>query len=356
MKSAPQRRIDDLLREAQDTGASDVHLAPDRPPYFRYDGQLKPAAPAPLTADESTSLIEQLLQRNDTAREHVQKNHQADFSYALPDNSRFRVNVFSRLGALAATLRVIPGSIRSLEELNLPASLLRFTELKQGFVLTVGPAGHGKSTTLAALLNYVNSQRCEHIITIEDPIEYQFIDNKAIIDQREVGRDTTSFPEAIRAALRQDPNIVLIGELRDYESMRAALTLAETGHLVFSSLHTNDAGQTVERIIDSFPPAQQSQVRSQLSATLSGVISQRLLPGRQGGRLPAVEIMIASTAIRAVIRENKVHQIVGIIETSGDAGMQTLDASLQALIDTGSVAPEAALPWLKLNEGVGARP
>lgn len=355
MKSTPQRSLDDLLREAQDLGASDVHIAPGRPPYFRHDGQLKPASTAPLTASENASLIEQLLKGNDKARAEVRAKHQADFSYALPDNSRFRVNIFFRLGSPAASLRVIPSAIRSLEELHLPASLLRFTDLKQGFVLTVGPAGHGKTTTLAALLNHINSQRCEHIITVEDPIEYQFIDNQAIIDQREVGRDTASFPEAIRAALRQDPNIVLIGELRDYESMRAALTLAETGHLVFSSLHTNDAAQTIERIIDSFPPAQQSQVRSQLSATLSGVVSQRLLPARQGGRIPAVEIMVASTAIRAVIRENKNHQITGIIETSGDAGMQTLDASLQALIDAGTVTPETALPWLRLDERLAQR-
>ncbi|MBI4022118.1 MAG: type IV pilus twitching motility protein PilT [Candidatus Andersenbacteria bacterium] len=348
MKSAPQRSIDDLLREAQDTGASDVHLAPGRPPYFRHDGQLKPAAPEDLAPQDIAGLIEQLLQHNEPARLSVEQKHQADFSYALPDNSRFRVNVFFRLGLPAASLRVVPSSIRSVEELNLPPQLLKLTELKQGFVLAAGPAGHGKSTTLAALLNHINSQRCEHIITIEDPIEYQFIDNKSLIDQREVGRDTASFLEAIRAALRQDPNIVLVGELRDYESMRAALTLAETGHLVFSSLHTNDAAQSVERIIDSFPPAQQSQVRSQLAATLSGVVSQRLLPRRQGGRIPAVEIMVATTAIRAVIRENKIHQIMGIIETSGDSGMQTLDAHLQSLISLGEVTPEAALPWLRL--------
>jgi twitching motility protein PilT len=347
-----RRKVDDLLREAQDAGASDVHLSPNRPPHFRVAGELQPVGETALSASESVALIQELLEGNKRAQEQLQARKQVDFSYALPDNTRFRINAFYRLGSLAAALRVIPNKIRSVAELNLPPQLLKFTELKQGFVLAAGPAGHGKSTTLAALINHINTERREHIIAIEDPIEYQFSDNQSLIDQREIGRDTNSFPEAITATLRQDPNVILIGELRGFESMQTALTLAETGHLVFATLHTNDAAQTVERIIDSFPAAQQAQVRSQLSATLSGVISQRLLPWQKGGLVPAVEIMIATTAIRTIIRDNNIHQISGIIETSGEIGMQTLAASMQSLINSGDVALADARRWLSAADAL----
>jgi twitching motility protein PilT len=343
-----ERKADDLLREAQDAGASDVHLSPGRPPYFRIAGHLQPVGEEALTPEEIVALVQQLVANNERAEQDLANNRQADFSYALPDNTRFRVNVFYRLGSLAAALRVIPNQIRSIVELNLPPQLLKFSELKQGFVLATGPAGHGKSTTLAALINQINNDRREHIITIEDPIEYQFADIKSLIDQREIGRDATNFLEAIKATLRQDPNVILIGELRDYESMQAALTLAETGHLVFATLHTNDAAQTVARIIDSFPASQQEQIRSQVAATLSGVISQRLLPGTKGGLVPAVEVMVATTAVRNVIREDHVHQIHGIIETSGEVGMQTLTASLESLINAGHVAAESAQAWMSV--------
>ena len=350
MKNNPvQRKIDDLLREAQDASASDVHISPGRPPYFRIAGHLEPVGETALTPDETLALIQELLSNNERAQAALETGRQADFSYALPDNTRFRVNVFYRLSNLAAALRVIPNQIKTITELNLPPQLLKFTELKQGFILATGPAGHGKSTTLAALINHINNERREHIITIEDPIEYQFVDSKSLIDQREIGHDAVSFLEAIEATLRQDPNIILIGELRDYESMQAALTLAETGHLVFATLHTNDAAQTVARIIDSFPASQQEQVRSQMAATLSGVVSQRLLPGTKGGLIPAVEVMVATTAIRNVIREDNVHQIPGIIETSGEAGMQTLSASLESLINAGHVAAEDARAWLSVG-------
>lgn len=340
------RAIDDLLREAQEVGASDIHITNGRTPFFRVDGSLKPVGDAPLTPEETTQMMDHLMQNNERAKSALEKDRQCDFSYALPGGGpRFRVNIFYHVGTLAAALRLIPTKIRSVEELHLPPQVLHFAELKQGFVLAVGPAGHGKSTTLAALIDYINQNRREHIITIEDPIEYSFTDQQSIIDQREVGHDADGFASAIRSTLRQDPNVIMIGELRDLESMQTAITVAETGHLVFATLHTNDAGQTIERLIDSFPPEQQRQVRSQLANALSGVISQRLLPWTAGGRIPAVEIMVTTTAVRNLIREGNVHQILGIIQTSSDVGMQTLDASLQALVDAGAIRLEDARPY-----------
>lgn len=339
------RTVRDLLQEAKNAKASDVHLSVNRPPYFRVDGALKAVGGQPLTPEESRQMIADLIENHPRAAADLKQSLQADFSFALTDGTRFRVNVFSHIGELAAALRVIPREIRSAEELHLPPSILHFTAYKQGFVLVVGPAGHGKSTTLAALIDHINLERAEHIITIEDPLEYAFHDNQSIIDQREVGADAESFATAIRATLRQDPNVIMVGELRDLESMRTAITVAETGHLVFATMHTNDAAQTVERIIDSFPGEQQPQIRSQLSGALTGVISQRLLPWTAGGRIPAVEIMVATPAIRNVIREGNYHQILGIIQTSSDAGMQTLDTSLQALVDAGAVRLEDARPF-----------
>ena len=344
------RHIDDLLREAKEAAASDIHVTQHRTPFFRVNGALTPVGETPLTPEESEAMVAELLKDNKRSQQLLDEHQQADFSYALADSTRFRVNIFRRLGILSAALRLIPSQIRTIEELHLPPQLSQFAELKQGFVLFVGPAGHGKSTSMAALIDYINQRRREHIITIEDPIEYQFADNQAIIDQREVGRDAVSFAEALRATLRQDPNVIMVGELRDLETMRTAISSAETGHLVFGTIHTNDAGQTVERLIDSFPPDQQRQVRSQLSATLSGVVSQRLLPWAEGGRIPAVEIMIGTSAIRNIIREGNVHQILGVIQTSADVGMQTLDASLQALVDAGAVRLEDARPYFSASK------
>lgn len=339
------RLIDDLLREAKSAGASDIHVTEGRPPLFRVDGQLQNIGDQPLTRDEAASMMTTLLQDSERLVAELTTKRQTDFSYPLADGTRFRVNIFRHLGVLSAALRLVPSNIRTIEDLHLPPQIVQFAELKQGFVIMAGPAGHGKSTTMAALIEYINQHRREHIITIEDPIEYQFTDQESVIDQRELGRDARSFVEAIRATLRQDPNVIMVGELRDLESMRTAITVAETGHLVFATLHTNDAAQTVERLIDSFPSDQQEQVRSQLSATLSGVVSLRLLTWQEGGRIPAVEIMIATPAIRNVIREGHVHQIMGIIQTSADVGMQTLDASLQALIDSGAVRLQDARPY-----------
>ncbi len=336
------RAIDDLLREAQEYGASDVHIGTGRPPFFRIDGKLAPVGEKPIDDKEARAMMEHLLHGSEVHTKMLETIRQVDFSYALEGGARFRVNVFYHTNKIAAALRLIPSKIQNTQDLNLPPQILQFAELKQGFVLVVGPAGHGKSTTLAALIEYVNQNRREHIITIEDPIEYLFTDKQSIIDQREVGDDAPSFAEAIRVTLRQDPNIIMIGEIRDQESMQTALTVAETGHLVFATLHTNDSGQTIERIIDSFSPAQQQQVRSQLANTISGVISQRLLPWVSGGRIPCVEIMVATVAIRNVIREGSVHQIPGIIQTGADVGMQAMDASLQALVDAGAVRLEDA--------------
>lgn len=343
------KSLDALLSEAVEANASDIHLSTNRLPFFRVDGQLNPVGEKTITAAEMDTIVETLIKDQERAKTYLAERHQADLSYALRDGAnsgnRFRVNIFYRLGSVTASLRLIPKRIRTLEELGLPSQLVEFAEMKQGFVLVVGPAGHGKSTTLAALVDYINQTRREHIITIEDPIEYLFAENLSLIEQREVGQDAVNFVDAVRATLRQDPNVIMIGELRDLETMRTAITIAETGHLVFATLHTNDASQTVERLIDSFPPVQQRQVRSQLSVALSGVISQRLLPSTKGGRVPAVEIMVATPAIRNVIREGNVHQIVGIIQTSSQIGMQTLDSSLNNLVSSGIVHLEDARPY-----------
>jgi len=341
--------FDDLLAEAKLSGASDIHVALDRPPYIRIDGQLQAAGQEPFTKTDISNIQKKLIGQNQRAQQHLAEQQQADFSYAIADGTRFRVNVFIRRGQFAAALRLIPSEIKSVEELNLPGGILHFAELRQGFLLLTGPAGEGKSTALAAMINYINQTRSEHIITIEDPIEYTFTEAKSLIDQRELGRDASSFPAAIRATLRQDPDVILIGELRDRESMQTALTLAETGHLVMASLHTNDAAQTVERIIDIFPPSQQSQIRSQLAAALSGVVTMRLLPSLKGGRIPAVGIMVATTAIRNAIREDKSHQIEGIIQTSQEFGMQTLTKNIQDLVATKLVDEEVAQPYLTEN-------
>jgi twitching motility protein PilT len=342
--------IDDLLGEALEAGASDIHLSDGRPPFFRVDGLLKAVGDHALDVSEVSAVVEHILQSKQRAQELLTQHHQADFSYALGTESRFRVNVFKRRNTYAAAFRLIPRHIRTPQELNLPPQVLQFADLKQGFILVVGPAGHGKSTSLAALIDHINKARAEHIITIEDPIEYEFTESKSLIDQREIGQDAVDFASSVRSTLRQDPNVIMIGELRDLETMQAAITVAETGHLVFATLHTNDASQTVERLIDSFPPNQQRQIRSQLAVALSGVVSQRLLPWTKGGRIPAIEILTATPAVRNVIREGNVHQIPGIIQTSAELGMQTLDASLQALVDSGAVTMEAATPYFTSNK------
>jgi twitching motility protein PilT len=334
-------KLNQLLLTAAQQNASDLHIAVGFKPTLRIDGVLVPLArEAIVNAETAEGLVTALL--TPEQKEEFLKHRQLDFSYAFEDKARFRVNVFFQRGFMAAALRLIPAKIRTLEELNLPPLMHDFTRLSQGFVLVVGPAGHGKSTTLAAMIDEVNHTRMEHIITVEDPIEYMFAQDRCIISQREVRSDTPSFHSALRTVLRQDPDVIMIGEMRDSESIATAMTAAETGHLVFSTLHTNSAAQTVDRIIDSFPAEQQGQITSQLAATLVAIVSERLVPRIDGGRMPACEIMIVNSAIRNLIRERKSYQIDLVIETSMQEGMITLNRSLAKLVKTKQISLENA--------------
>lgn len=336
-----QEKLNNLLLTAARQNASDLHLAVGRRPTLRIDGVLVDLHKEPiLTPEEVEGLVLALL--TPQQKEEFLRDKQLDFSYSFEDKARFRINVYFQRGFMAAALRLIPAQIKTIEELNLPSILHDFSRLSQGFVLAVGPAGHGKSTTLAAVLDEINHARMDHIITIEDPIEYLFVQDRCIISQREVRQDTPSFHEGLRTVLRQDPDVVMIGEMRDAESMATAMTAAETGHLVFSTLHTNSASQTIDRIIDSFPSNQQGQIISQLSAVLVGIISQRLLPRIDGGRIPACEIMLANSAIRNLIRERKTYQIDLVIETSSQEGMINLNRSLIDLVRRKQISLENA--------------
>lgn len=338
-----EKELEDLLLNTLKLNASDLHLSVGYKPTVRIDGNLLPLEDfSVLTSEHAGELAFALLgERKDIFLE----KKETDFSYGFRDKARFRVNIFFEKGFISSALRLIPSKIRTLEELNLPSALHRISKLKQGFVLMTGPSGHGKSTTLAALVDEINRERAERIITIEDPIEYLFIGSKSIVNQREIGNDTKSFHNALGSILREDPNVIMIGEMRDPETIAAALTAAETGHLVLSSLHTNNASQTVDRIIDVFPPAQQNQIRLQLANTLSAIISQRLLPRISGGRIPATEIMFASNAVSNLIREAKAHQIDLVIETSLENGMISLNRALAELVRRGEVAPEVAMAY-----------
>lgn len=334
-------KLDDLLLATAKQNASDLHLAVGRRPTLRIDGILIGLQKeAVLTPETMGGLITAMLTPEQKAQ--FLKEKQLDFAYSFEDKARFRVNVFFQRGYMAAAMRLIPAQIKSLEELGLPPILHDFARLSQGFVLVVGPAGHGKSTTLAGVLDEINHQRTDHIITVEDPIEYLFTQDRCIISQREVNADTLSFHDALRTLLRQDPDVVMIGEMRDRESIATAMTAAETGHLVFSTLHTNSASQTIDRIIDSFPADQQGQVISQLAATLVGIISERLVPRIDGGRVPAVEIMLVNSAIRNLIRERKSYQIDLVIETSMQEGMLSLNRSLAELVRRKEISLENA--------------
>ena len=336
-----QDKLKELLVTTAKQNASDLHIGVGRRPIIRVDGSLVPIQKENIiTPEEAEGLVLSLL--TPTQKERFLKEKQLDFAYSLEDKARFRVNVYFQKGFMAAALRLIPTRIRTLEELNLPPILRDFARLSQGFILIVGPAGHGKSTTMAAILDEINHARNEHIITVEDPIEYLFTQDKCIISQREVGNDTESFSSGLRTILRQDPDVLMVGEMRDSASIATAMTASETGHLVLSTLHTNSASQTVDRIIDSFPPEQQGQVISQLSATLVAIISLRLLPRLGGGRVPAAEIMIVNPAIRNLIREKKVYQIDLVIETSLQEGMISLNRSLAKLVKGKEISLETA--------------
>lgn len=344
-----KEKLNQLLLTTAQQNASDLHLAVGRYPTLRIDGILIPLQKeAILTQEIAENLILNLL--TPEQKEIFLKEKEIDFSYTYEDKARFRVNVYHQKGYMAAALRLIPAIIKTVEELNLPPILHDFGKLSQGFILVVGPAGQGKSTTLAAVIDEINHSRTEHIITIEDPIEYIFNQDKSVVSQREVRTDALDFHSALKSLLRQDPDVIMIGEMRDQESIATAMTAAETGHLVFSTLHTNSASQTIDRIIDSFPPEQQSQISSQLAATLVGIVSQRLVPRIDGGRIPAYEIMITNPAIRNLIREKKAYQIDLVIETSMQEGMVNLNRSLATLIKTKEVALEQA-ELFSLNPG-----
>ncbi|OGD65656.1 type IV pili twitching motility protein PilT [Candidatus Berkelbacteria bacterium RIFCSPHIGHO2_12_FULL_36_9] len=323
--------------------ASDLHLSVGVAPTLRIDGRLM-AIPeeSVLTGEACAKLVKSLMTEDQVSR--IEEKKELDFSFSYKE-MRFRTNAFYQKGYLQASLRMITHEIKSLTDLGMPPILEKFTVPSQGFVIITGPTGHGKSTTLAAMVEHINKTRTEHIITIEDPIEYVFEHKKSIISQREIGSDTFSFARALRSALREDPNVVLVGEMRDLETIEAALTVAETGHLVFTTLHTNSAAQTADRIIDVFPPHQQQQVRMQLANVLLGVVSQRLIPKTNGGRIAASEIMIANSAVKNLIREGKTHQLNNIIQTSASEGMISLDKVLAELVSKGDITLDDALTW-----------
>jgi twitching motility protein PilT len=334
-------RIENLLEQVIKSKASDLHLQVGLPPMLRVDGKLTPASQAAVLTEE---LVENLVFAilDDDQKQVLLKDKEFDFSFAFGDLGRFRVNAFHERGNLAAALRLIPNEILSIEQLGMPQVVNGFADYPRGLVLITGPTGSGKSTTLAALVDKINSERSAHIITIEDPIEYTHKSKKSVVVQREVHYDTYSFSAALRSSLRQDPDVVLIGEMRDLETISAAITIAETGHLVFATLHTNSAAQSIDRMIDVFPPHQQPQIRSQLSNILMAICSQRLVPAIGGGRVAAAEILTVTSAVRNIIREGKSHQLDAVIQTGAEHGMQSMDRTLVSLIRSGSITHDEA--------------
>jgi twitching motility protein PilT len=347
--------IQELLSLTIKNKASDLHLMVGLPPTFRIDGALRYLTTYPaLKAVDLETMIFSLV--TPEQKELLLANKELDFSFGFKGKStaevgRFRINAYFEKGTIAAAFRFLAPGVRTLEELNMPKVCHDFTKLKQGFVLVTGPTGHGKSSTLAALINEININKSCHILTIEDPIEYVYPKGNSIISQREMGIDTHSWSLALRSSLREDPDVVLIGEMRDPETMQAAITLAETGHLVLSTLHTNSASQSIDRIVDAFPADQRTQIRIQLAATLKGIISQRLITKISGGRIPAVEVLIGTTAVASNIRDGKSHLIDSVIQTSKDMGMITIDDSLAQLVKDGIITLDDAKPYaLRVNE------
>ncbi|MDZ4228200.1 MAG: type IV pilus twitching motility protein PilT [Candidatus Levybacteria bacterium] len=336
--------IQELFKVTVKEKASDLHLLAGIPPTLRIDGYLRYLTGyGPLKPEEIEEMIYSLL--NPVQKELLIANKELDFSFGVGggtygDLGRFRTNLYYQRRYLSGAFRLLPPNILTIEELHLPEILHSFSDLTQGLVLVTGPTGHGKSTTIAAIINEINLKRSAHILTIEDPIEYVYPEGKSIISQREMAIDTHSWNFALRAALREDPDVVLVGEMRDSETIAAAITIAETGHLVFSTLHTNSAAQSIDRIIDSFPSSQQSQIKIQLAATLKGIVSQRLLPMISGGRIPAVEILLGTPAVSSIVRDGKTHLIDSVIQTSKDKGMIGIDSSLAALVLSGSISFE----------------
>lgn len=337
-------KLNELLSVAVREKASDLHISANHHPVLRIAGRLVPLVREEiLSAEDAQGLAFGLM--SEEQRQRLNQEKEIDFSYNFENKSRFRINIFFQRGYISSSLRLIPTEVSTIEELNLSPTLHKFTKATQGFVLITGPSSHGKSTTLAALIDEINHTRPDHIITIEDPIEYLFEDDRSVIDQREVYQDTMSFAKALRSTFRQDPDVIMVGEMRDLETMATAITAAETGHLVFATLHTNSAAQTIHRVVDSFPPEQQSQIRAQLSGSLLGVVSQRLIPRIKGGLIPACEIMMSTPAVATLIRENKIHELPLVIETSAEIGMITLNRSLANLVKSKEITLENALNY-----------
>ena len=353
-------QLKELLSLTVKQQASDLHLSCGHMPVLRIAGALVPLLKKKKLSAEDTQGLARALMTNEQSSRFL-KEKEIDFSYNFEEQTRFteahkdlcarfRVNIFFQKGNVSCALRLIPSKIQTIEELNLPPILHEFTKASQGFVLITGPSSQGKSTTLAALIDEINHERADHVITIEDPIEYIFKEDRAIIDQREVFTDTLSFARALRSTFRQDPDVIMVGEMRDPETIAIAITAAETGHLVFATLHTNSASQTIHRIVDAFPSGQQAQIRAQLSGSLLGIVSQRLVPRIAGGLIPACEIMMATPATANLIRENKIHELPLVIETSIEAGMISLNRSLAILVKRKEISLQNALSY-SLNPG-----
>jgi twitching motility protein PilT len=340
--SLPDFDFSAVLHQMVEIKASDVHITAGFPPAVRDKGHIKPMEGFPkLNSQQTREVVYSIL--NDDQRKRFENNKQLDFAYAIPGVARFRVNCYFQRGSVSAAFRLVPQEIPELESLGVPQILRDLTRRPRGFILVTGPTGSGKSTTLAAMIDAINRERDDHILTIEDPIEFLHQHKQSIVNQREVGADAPDFALGLRAALRQDPDVILVGEMRDLETVSTALTAAETGHLVFATLHTQSTAQTVDRIIDVFPPQQQGQVRTQLSIALQGIVTQQLLPTADGkGRVVACEVLIPTPAIRNLIREGKTHQIYAALQTSGGVGMQTMDADLARLVRGGAITRKLA--------------
>lgn len=339
-KQIAAAHLDDLLRDTCERSSSDLHLTVGLPPVVRVDGSLQHLNYSPLGPTDTQRLIYDILTTDQV--QWFEKTRELDFSYGVKAIGRFRINVYRQRGSVGAALRAIPDRIPTYEQLGLPRIVRELTKKHSGLVLVTGPTGSGKSTTIACMIDSINAERPVHIMTIEDPIEYLHRHKKAMINQRELNSDTDSFENALRAVLREDPDVILVGEMRDLETIAAALTLAETGHLVFGTLHTRNAPQTIDRVIDVFPPHQQDQIRVQLSNTLEAVVAQQLCPRVGGGRVSAIEIMITTSAIRNLIREGKTYQVYSVLETGGQFGMQTMDRVLADLYKDGFITNEEA--------------
>ncbi len=332
----------DLLMEVVTRRASDLHLSAGAPPTVRVRGRLTAVEGYPILSSTETREIVYSILSGDQ-RQRLETNWQLDFAYSIPGRARFRVNAYYQRGAIGAAFRLIPFDLTSIDSLGLPSAVHDFIRKPRGFVLVTGPTGSGKSTSLAAMIDEINATREEHIMTIEDPIEFLHAHKKCLVNQRELGSDAQSFADALKAALRQDPDVILVGEMRDLETISTALTAAETGHLVFATLHTQDTAQTVDRIIDVFPPEQQGQVRVQLSVALQGIMTQQLLPTADGSsRVAACEVLVPNPAVRNLIREGKTHQIYSVLQTGSAQGMQTMDAALMQLVRTGKITQKLA--------------